>query len=89
VSAQTAWRALVLVLIVGLCTLQYRQYRALERMADSMADVPANSLVTQWKSGGEVVKVVTERDIGETDGALLVRHTLAVQKKLVDFPIDT
>jgi hypothetical protein len=88
VNAQVAWRVAVVVLLFGVMAVQYQQYRVLERVAEHMADVPDNALVTSWKSGGEVIVVTTKGNVGESDAALLVRHTKAVAAKLEDFPRD-
>ena len=88
-NAQNAWRATILVLVLGVMAVQYRQFRVLERMAETMTDVEKNTLTTSWKSGGHTHTVTTKRNLGESDSALLVRHTNEVIDALADFPIDT
>ena len=84
-----AWFAALVILLLGILVVQFQQFRTLQEVAQSMAfDVPASSLSTSWKSGGVVVTVLTARDIGESDAALLVRHTKAVSAKLETHPID-
>lgn len=87
-TKQTAWKIALCVMVAGVFVIQYHQVRLLERIAEAMADVSDDTLNTSWKSGGEVVKVTTKRNVGESDGALLVRHTSAVQAKLKTHPID-
>lgn len=84
-----AWLAALAVLLAGILAVQVQQYRALKEVALSMADVPANSLQTSWRSGGETVTVKTKRGVGETDAAFLVRHTKEVVANLETHPIDT
>lgn len=88
-TKQTVWRIFLTVLIAGVFLVQYQQVRLLERIAVAMANVPDNALVTSWKSGGEVVTVETKGMVGESDAALLVRHTQKVAEKLEHFPRDT
>ena len=87
-TKQTAWRVFLTVLIAGIFAVQYQQVSLLERIAVTMADVANDTLNTSWKSGGNVVKVTTKRNIGESDAALLVRHTAEVSAKLETHPID-
>lgn len=88
-TKQTVWRIFLTVLIAGGFLVQYQQVRLLERIAEAMADVSANKLQTSWKSGGSTVTVETKRNVGESDAALLVRHTQEVSAKLQTHPIDT
>lgn len=78
----------MMVAVLGILTVQYEQFLALREVARAMAEVPANALVTSWKSGGVTVSVTTTRGVGESDDALLVRHTKEVQAKLKTHPID-
>jgi len=88
VTKLQVWRVALAVMVLGLFVVQYQQVRLLERIAEAMADVSSNALTTAWKSGGETVKVVTKRAVGESDAALLVRHTAEVAAKLEEFPIS-
>lgn len=96
-SKVRVWRIALVVMILGLFIVQYQQVRLLERIAEAMAgDVSSNALTTQWKSSAAVtpenpsglVKVVTKRAVGETDAALLVRHTAEVSAELEEYPIS-
>jgi hypothetical protein len=89
VSKQRVWRIALTMMIVGIFAVQYKQVSLLERIASVMAPVLANNpLVTSWQSGGVTRTVTTEPNVGESDAALLVRHTEAVKKKLEEFPRD-
>jgi len=88
VTKQVAWRLALTVMIASVLVMQYQQVRILERIAFSMADVPAKALTTSWKHNGEVVTVTTTKNIGESDAALLVRHTQEVATKLEEYPIN-
>lgn len=84
-----AWRVLMTVIVLGVLIVQYQQYLVLREVARAMTiEISSASLTTSWKSGGQVVTVTTQKEIGESDSALLVRHTAAVQAKLQTHPID-
>lgn len=83
-------------MVLALFFVQYQQVRLLERIVVAMAgDVPSKSLTTSWKSPEAVtpanpdgvVTVTTKKAVGESDAALLVRHTAEVAAKLEDFPL--
>lgn len=88
----TVWRLALAVAVLGLFTLQLQQVGLLARIVEVMADVPKNSLVTEWKSASHPdgkVRVVTTKNIGESDAALLVRHTNEVAAQLELYPISS
>ncbi len=87
---KTAWLIVLGALIAGVLFVQVQQFHVLERMASVMgtSSIVQTGLNTTWKSGGQTISVHTDPEPGESDSALLVRHTAAVKAELLIHPID-
>lgn len=89
-----AWSIALTILVACVLLVQYEQYRAIERMADSMAPViPVDPGVmsASWYSGGQlhVCKVKQgEFDPNETAAECSARFVAKIQSDLVTFPKD-